>query len=223
MATGGAIIVQDDDRLSATGNIRGDSIGTLSLAQGANALSAEGHANIVGNATLYPGDTTDSITSDSSAFVANVNGDRPMDLETIYRVEASLTSANIPRFGNGKYIMIVTPQQARQIKSNSQFISTAQYFESKNPLFQSFVGLVGGMEIYQSTTNVIDTTTVSGVSINHATAFGPGAIGYGGSREGVRVAAANDDNYGETARVIWLAYEAFGMLDNRFIVNVHSN
>lgn len=57
MATGGAIIVQDDDRLSATGNIRGDSIGTLSLAQGANALSAEGHANIVGNATLYPGDT----------------------------------------------------------------------------------------------------------------------------------------------------------------------
>lgn len=176
-----------------------------------------------GDTTLYPGDTTDSITSDSSAFVANVNGDRPMDLETIYRVEASLTSANIPRFGNGKYIMIVTPQQARQIKSNSQFISTSQYFESKNPLFQSFVGLVGGMEIYQSTTNVIDTTTVSGVSINHATAFGPGAIGYGGSREGVRVAAANDDNYGETARVIWLAYEAFGMLDNRFIVNVHSN
>ncbi len=35
-----------------------------------------------------------------------------------------------------------------------------------------------------------------------------------------RVAPASDDNYGETAKVIWLAYLALGLADNRFVTRV---
>ena len=38
-----------------------------------------------------------------------------------------------------------------------------------------------------------------------------------------RVAAASEDNFGETAKVIWLLYGAFALLDNRFCVNVQTS
>ena len=51
--------------------------------------------------------------------------------------------------------------------------------------------------------------------------FGPGAIGFGVA-DPCRVVAASEDNYGETVKVVWLAYEAMGMLDNRMICSLRS-
>jgi hypothetical protein len=36
-----------------------------------------------------------------------------------------------------------------------------------------------------------------------------------------RVAAASDDYFGETAKVIWLSYMALGLADNRFVYGVN--
>jgi hypothetical protein len=36
-----------------------------------------------------------------------------------------------------------------------------------------------------------------------------------------RIMPASSDNYGEQALVIWLADLALGLLDNRFVVDVH--
>ena len=170
--------------------------------------------------TVYPGDSSFAISTDSSAFT--VNGDRPFDAETCFRTEQKLNDLSIPFFANGKYMMVVTPQQARQLKSDPQFQRLAVFDRDRNPLAQSYVGTIGGIEVYQSATNTVDTTTVSGVSINHATAFGPGAVGYVPAGA-CRVTPSSDDNYGETVKVIWLAYEGQGVLDNRFMVAVHSD
>lgn len=51
-----AYIVQDDDTLIATGTIRGDSVGSLVKVQGENTLIGTGQVNIVGSASLTPGD-----------------------------------------------------------------------------------------------------------------------------------------------------------------------
>ena len=172
---------------------------------------------------VFPGDPTNSLTSDSSAFTANVNGNRPMDADTIFRAEQKLADAYIPRFANGNYMLIVTPQQARQLRNDPAFQRMAVFETEMNPLKQSFIATLGQVEIYQCSTNTVDTSTVSGVGINHAIMFGPGYVGRVRSGEGCRVVNSTDDNYGDTPKVVWLAYEGQSLLDNRFVVGMRSN
>lgn len=174
---------------------------------------------VVSTNVLYPGDSTFAQSADTCM---NVNGDRPFDVETTFRVEQKLNDLNIPRFANGKYMMIITPQQNRQLRSDRQFQGLAVFERENNPLNVSYVATLGGIEIYQSATNTVDTTTVSGVSIHHGVAFGPGHVGYANSGP-CRVIASTDDNYGETAKVVWCAYEGSAVLDSRFAVSVHSD
>ena len=176
----------------------------------------------LGSVKVFPGDSGFQLTTDAGAFTANVNGDRPMDLETIFRAEEKLETLNIPRFANGKYLCVLSPQQSRQLRSDPLLNKQAVFETQKNPLNTSFIATIGGVEVYVSNTQAIDTSTVSGVSIHHGVMFGPGAVGRAGSGP-CEVASANEDNYGQTAKVIWLAHEGHSVLDNRFIVNIHSN
>lgn len=170
--------------------------------------------------TVYPGDATFALSTDASALIAN--GDRPFDAETVFRAEQKAADAYIPRFANGMYMMTLTPQQVRQLRSDPQFQRLAVFDKDRNPLAKSYVGTLGGVELYVSSTNTVDTTTVSGVSIHHGLLFGPGHVGYASSGP-CRTASANEDNYGETAKVIWLAYEGAACLDNRLAIAVHSD
>lgn len=52
-----------------------------------------------GSTVIYPGDSINAITTDASAFV--VQGDRPMDVETIFRAEQVLNDANVPSSPTG--------------------------------------------------------------------------------------------------------------------------
>ena len=81
----------------------------------------------------------------------------------------------------------------------------------------------GSIEVYPCQTNVVDTSTVAGVSINHAVMFGPGMVGYAPTAEGVRIARANEDNYGEDNLVQWICYEGAAVLDGRFAASAHSD
>jgi hypothetical protein len=168
---------------------------------------------------LYPQDPTNALSTDASAFV--VQGDRPFDYDVVTRTERKLLELNIPAFANGRYMMIVSAAQAQQLRTDPQYGRLAVFMADKNPL-NGYVATVGAIDIYQSTTNPSDSSTVSGVTIFHACCFGPGAVGYANAGP-CRVASSTDDNYGETAKVVWLAYEGQSILDNRFIVNVHSD
>lgn len=176
---------------------------------------------------LYPGDSSNLITSDASAWpVVPVGSSRPMDLDTVLRMEEALHNQKIPRFSNGRYILILTPKQLRQLQSDPQYRGQSTFVPEKNllsPQSQGTLIINGAIEVYSCQTNVIDTTTVSGVSINHAVMFGPGAVGYAPTQEGCRVAAANEDNYGEDTKVVWIAYEGSAVLNNNFLVSAHSD
>lgn len=80
-----------------------------------------------------------------------------------------------------------------------------------------------GVEVYACQSNTVDTTTVAGVSINHAIMFGPGMVGYAPTIDGVRIVRANEDNYGEQALVQWICYEGAAVLDNRFCASARSD
>lgn len=160
-----------------------------------------------------------NISADSS-FPSS--GEQPLDFETLTRAKEKLKNASIPMFAGGFYLCGVSPTQMRQLQNDPDFVRAAKEAPELNPVLNSSVRLVNGdIAIFESATVVTDTTTVVGQTIYRGVMFGPGAMGYG-LDEACRVAAANEDNYGETAKVIWLAYEAYGLLDERFLCSIRS-
>jgi len=146
----------------------------------------------------------------------------PMDFNTISRVERALDEANIPVFPNGRRMLVIDPRQAQSLKDDPQFARYAEFHAPVNPLLaQSYLKSVAGFDIYKS--NTLDTdTNGSSVVVHKAHAFGPGVLG-SAIGEMPRVMPATDDNYGETAKVIWLLYGAFALLDNRFVVSCRTS
>ncbi len=71
------------------------------------------------------------------------------------------------------------------------------------------------MHVFKSTT-LTTASNSSSVTIYRGHCFGPGVM-LGGMGRPARVAPNSNDNYGETALVIWLADLAFGLADNRFV------
>lgn len=171
--------------------------------------------------TLYPGDSANALSSDTTAFQAA--GDRPFSLELLMRAIESLKVAKIPRFDDGKYRAILTPHQATQLSLDPLWRQSAKELPEKNILMSQHIGSIANVAVYESNSNAIDTSTVSGVSIQHGVVFGPGMVGYAGTAEGCRVANSTADNYGETGLVVWIAYEGATVVDNRFGVAMHSD
>jgi len=173
---------------------------------------------------LYDGASSNSVVRPGSISADSGfpnTGETALDLDTLFRAQQALEEANIPKFSDGKYRCVLSPKQIRQLKQDPDFRSSAQFFESKNPLFQPSVTEVGDIAIIASNTIQTDATTVSGVTIQRGLMFGPSAVGYGcGMMPEIRY--AHEDNYGETAKVVWVCYEGHGVLDNRFVVGVRS-
>jgi hypothetical protein len=118
-------------------------------------------------------------------------------------------------------------QQAQQLMLDPEYqrLSDKEYFSTQthNPLRTNAVGQVSGIEVYKSSTNTIDTATVSGQSIHHGVMFGPGMVGRATTPDGCFTASPTDDNYGFDVKVMWFALEAEGLLDERFGRVLHSN
>ena len=149
-------------------------------------------------------------------------GEAPLDLDMLLRAEEALRTASIPRFSDGSYYAIVSPKQMRQLKTDPEFNRASAFVPGMNPILNSTITSVGQtIKLVECSTVPTDTATVVGQTIQHGMMFGPGAIGFGVA-DPCRVVAANEDNYGETVKVVWLAYEALGMLDNRMIVSLRS-
>lgn len=172
-----------------------------------------------GTTTIYPNDPNNAVASVDAAFAAV--GDRPMDVETLYRAEEALTALGIPRFANGKYMAVLSTRQVRQLRSDPEFRAGTPFDPSRNPLSESYVKTIGGVEIYVSATN-LSTTNSSTITYQKGTMFGPGAVGYAPGRA-VEVRFASADNYGLSPRVIWAGFEGFEKLDQRFIAGIYTD
>jgi len=149
------------------------------------------------------------------------SGEVPMDLDTLYRAEELLVQNNIPRFADGTYCVILSQRQMRQLKLDPDFSKLAVFEREQNPLNIPMITRIGQLVVLESSTVPTDTTTVAGQTISRGMMFGPGAVGYGVA-DPCRVVPANEDNYGETVKVVWMAYEASAVLDNRFICSIRS-
>lgn len=195
-------------------NLRRDRMKTVDTILSTKMFNAVRSTNYV-----YPGDPTGSLSSDNSAFLTQ--GDRVLDVESLQRSSKILRAAGIPTFSNGRYMAIISNQQALNLKSTSSFQRLARYFEEKNPLFTNYVGTVDNVDIFESATNPTATAN-STITVQIGLVFGPGLIGYALAKP-CEVAAADDTNYGRRVNVIWTAWEGSAVLDDRFAVALRSD
>jgi hypothetical protein len=143
------------------------------------------------------------------------------DADLLFRVEESLASRHIPSFSNGRWKMALNSRALRQLKTDSIYATYAKdHADGKNPLFPGYVSTLGRLDLYEVNT-IASASNSSSVTVYKNVAFGPGAVGYGvGKRP--QVQPSSDDNYGETGKVIWCAYEGLTCLDERFIVSART-
>jgi N4-gp56 family major capsid protein len=175
----------------------------------------------LGATTLWPG----AFTSDNNSVAV---GDMAMDCDTLFRVTETMGLLSIPTLPNGQYFGVMSPTDSRQLKNDPQFITLARnnpYAGSTNPLFQKFIGRVGNLDLFESA-SLISTNNTNSIPIRSSQFFGAQAFGAGfdESNGGLpHTAFSVNDNYGESALVIWLTYMALGILNNSMIVNVHTS
>jgi hypothetical protein len=154
----------------------------------------------------------------SAANDATTKGQFPLTYEFMSRVSKSMDESNLPTLGDGRRILVVTPTGKKQLKDDPQFARYAEFYKEANPLFPGWFGSTAEFHCFMSNTLTI-TSNSSSINIHNGHAIAPGAF-LGGRGKTIDVRAASDDNYGETAKVIWLAYLALGLADNRFIVKL---
>lgn len=162
---------------------------------------------------IYP----DGMTADNDATTA---GSFPMTVEQLSRTEQLMNESSLPQFADGKRIMFLSPLQWKQLKHDPEFQANSVLNPEFNILFKSFSGTVGAWHIFQSST-LSQPTNSSSVAVHRGIAMAPGGF-MGGMGRTPRVAFSSDDNYGETARAVWLADLAFGISDSRFFRSIRS-
>lgn len=164
--------------------------------------------------TVYP----EGMTADNDA---TTKGSFPFTYEQLLRAERKADEANLPTFADGMRIAVLTPTQLTQLGIDPLYARASQFFPLYNNLFPQYVKTVSNTHIFRST-NLTRTSNSSSVLIHKGHYIAPGALLAGMGRR-PRTAASNDDNYGETAKVIWTSDLAFGLSDNRFVLSLRSS
>lgn len=166
-----------------------------------------------GGTTVYP----DGMSADNDATTV---GSFPMTLEQVSRTEEEMDDASLPTLPDGSRVLMLSPKQWKQLKHDPEYKAQAEFHSAFNLLFPNYVGSVGKFHIFKSTT-LSRPTNGSSVPVHRGIAMAPGCF-LGGCGRKPRVAASTDDNYGETAKVVWIADLAFGLADSRFFRSVRS-
>jgi hypothetical protein len=148
-------------------------------------------------------------------------GSFPMTYEQLLRAERKADDLNLPTFPDGCRLFVGTPSQISQLGIDPLYVRNAAFHPAYNNMFPQFMRTVSKTHIFKSTTLTTSSNT-STVSIHYGQYLAPGVF-MGGMGERPHIMPSTDDNYGQTAKVIWLADLALGLADNRFAISVRSS
>lgn len=156
---------------------------------------------------IYP----DGATADNDFTTA-----RPLDYQFVSKIERTMDDANLPTLPDGYRLLVVPPAADEAIKLDRNYARLSEFHKELNALFPAtYLRTVGKFHIFKSTT-LSKPSNSSSIPVYRAHAIAPGAIGVGMGKKPT-IAFSNDDNYGITAKVIWMCFMAFGVFDNTFI------
>lgn len=164
---------------------------------------------------LYP----DMMTTDNDATAV---GMFPFTFELLSRTDQKMNERFLPRMADGKRVLIASSKQIKDLFHDPEVKQQSTFHPEFNLLYGAigYVGTVGMFHLFKCDT-IQSPLNSSSVPVQHAVAIAPGFF-MGGMGRRPKVASSTDDNYGEQAKVIWLADLAFGVADKRFAYTLRS-
>jgi len=172
--------------------------------------------------------------TDASSFSAG--GGDIFSAEAIIRAKQTLSDRNWKKFPNGSYACFVPTSFNTQMLSDVEYRQLSAQHAEKNQLY-GYIGSIQDVDLFECSTTKqyaaasvvpgdLTGTVATGVTLEEAIMFGPGALGFGtavSEQEGVvgpECRFADDTNYGTVAKCIWYALHAFAMLDTRGVQRI---
>lgn len=152
-----------DPVLTETSELLGEEAGLVVDTRIQTAISKSTNVYFAGGATTRAGL--------ESATTKNLTGD---DIKKLVR---KLKNANAKRFSDGFYHMIVDPDIAYDLMSDSAWVDVSKYARPEQ-MVKGELGKMHGMKFYETTNlNVVDSsdTAQSKISVHQAYAYGKGA------------------------------------------------
>lgn len=168
----------------------------------------------LGSLVVYP----EGMTADNDA---TAKGSFPFTYEQLMRMERKADDANLPVFSDGMRAFVGTPTQIAQLGLDPLYAAQSAFHPLYNQLFPNYVKTISKTHVFKSTTLTTKSNS-STVNVHYGHYMGPGPLLAGMGRR-PRTAPSTDDNYGETAKIIWLGDFAFGLADNRLVLSVRSS
>ena len=144
------------------------------------------------------------------------SGAAPFSYDFVSQIERKMDDANLPVLPDGKRLLVVPPAAGQGLKTDPQFTRLSEFHKEVNALFPgTYFRTLGNFHIFKST-SLSKPTNSSSVPIYRAHAIAPGALGVAMGKAPA-TAYSNDDNYGITAKIIWMAFMGFKVFDSSFI------
>lgn len=146
----------------------------------------------------------------------------PMDWRLLKRTARLMDDANVPRMADGKRCVVISPLQEEQLTTDPEYQRLAKTRDDMNPLFKdTYVAGVMDWHIFKSNT-LSRVSNSSSIPVHYAQAFGPEAVGWG-LGDMPKIMPNSNDNYGQTVLAIWLAFMAFGVLNENFLYSLRTS
>lgn len=156
------------------------------------------------------------------------------NLEMIFNGRKALSDREWPQFSNGRYMLLVPTKFNVDMLGDPDYRQlSAMHKQGNNELF-GYITTVQDVDIFEVTTlqtyaagatvpgdgNAVPT----GVTVQEALLFGPGAVGFGTAEDedikSPEIRFADDTNFGTVAKMIWYAMHAFQTLDVRGVQRI---
>lgn len=127
-----------------------------------------------------------------------------------------LQERNIPTFANGLYMCTISPKHFQDLRQDATFREQVRYLVQENPLITGHVANYGGFMIVTSS-NIPTKAVGAGGAVTgyQGVAFGPQSVGWAIGMD-AEARRSKDDDYGREDRVVWIAHEAWQLMDANF-------
>lgn len=165
--------------------------------------------------------TTNVTTPFSSPGVEIAEGsltaNQPFSEAMLASMLRSLQERNIPTFANGMYMCAISPKHFEDLRKDSTFREQVRYLQEQNALITGHLANYGGFMIVTST-NIPTKPVGAGGAVTgyQGMAFGPQSIGWAIGMD-AEARRSKDDDFGREDRVVWIAHEAWQLMDANFV------
>jgi hypothetical protein len=135
-------------------------------------------------------------------------------------VKRKLLERNIPTFANGRYMLVIGPRHEEDLRSDAAFREITRYQVNAGPMLSGYLMSYGGFDVCVS--NGLPNAAVGGggaVTGYQALAFGPESLGWGIGMD-AQARRSKDDDYGREDRMVWIAHEAWKLLNEDFVEKI---